>query len=243
MRLVLILTVTILWVLCACGIFIPSPPPVNIGFFAGSDCVSACWQGLRPRQSTMNDVEMFLSQNFIELRTHVNENIKLITFYARDANWNYQVIATFKEDNLIDILLVADRPPSFDLQIDTILTTLGDPEYIRVGYETASTITIIYPYIELYYLDEGYIFYADLNIQSQSDDTIELCIQADVNMTEIHIVAPNPIQDMLADSIYYTGADSELVTRHINAVLNNLDNWTGYGCYTLPYYHPASSRN
>lgn len=240
MRLVLISTTTILLILGACRIFIPSPPPVNIGFFADSNCLSACWQGLRPGISTLGDLEIFYSQNFTRFSTYTNDTIKLIQFSAIHDGGYYNVIASFNEDELVDMFLRVNKSPSFDLQIDSILTILGNPEDIRVGYGTAVETTATYPYIELYYPDEGYIFHADLDIQSLTDDTIELCVQPDINITEIHIVAPNPIQDMLANTFH---TDSESTTRHVNEVLNNLDNWTGYRCYMLSYIHPFDSRD
>jgi hypothetical protein len=206
MRLVLIFNTTILLILCACGIFTPSLPSVNIGFFVDSDCVSACWQGLRPGQSSVNDVEAFLSQNFIELRTHRNENIELTTFSGRNVGWNYQIIATFNGANLVDILLVTDNPYSFDLQIDTILITLGNPEYTLISYFPVSyemgDMLSVHPYIKLYYPELGYIFHANLEIQSQSNDSVEVCVQEKTNITEIHITL------IASCSIFFTRGSS-----------------------------------
>lgn len=243
MRRIFIVSSIILGAIGVFGIMIlvfPFPPrtPAKINFFANSDCMSACWQGLRPGYSTLNDVEAFYAQNLARINTYINDDIKLTTIgashYDEYGNRDYQVIASFRENDLVDIFLVADRPPTFDLQINTILAILGDPEYtlvsyIPVAYEMGEPRTII-PYMELYYPDTGYIFYAELNIQSQVDKKYEVCVQPEDYVSKIHIVAPNSIREIIKAS--YTSLTPPSST-FLDMFVGNLKNWEGYRCYTF----------
>lgn len=216
-----------------------SRSPADIGLFDDPTCVLACWQGLRPGQSTLSDIEAFYSMNFDRFSsrnfhrfgTHINSVEERTMFSAIHNSRDYNIMAFFEGDRLVNIFLIANRFPGFDLQISTILETLGSPEYEFASYEMAHVTPTVYPYINLYYPEAGYMFRADLEVRSRSDDDIEVCVQADTNISRIHIVDPGPISDLIIP--YYMS--TEMSSERVEALVNDLGQWEGYRCYSFPY--------
>jgi hypothetical protein len=212
----------------ACGLLAPSHPPIDVGLFDDPECVVACWQGLRPGQSDMADVEGVYTTQFNTFHIHTNDEH---TSYSIGGYYN--INSYLEYDNLVNLSLRVHSSSRFTLDIETILEVLGESEYTLVSYGMAVETTSVYPYIKLYYPQAGYIFHADLDIQSRSDDEIEVCIQPNVSVTEIRIVSPGSIDNVVADSFYFTGQRME--GERLSIFVNNLSSWGGYTCYNLEY--------
>ena len=232
MRSLLVVAFTLTMTIGLCRLLIPSQSPTDIGLFDNVECVTSCWQGLKPGQSSIDDVEEFYTINYDTFRTHSVAE-ELTSFSAIQNDGDYNVIVSFSEDVLVDIFLRVNSAPSFDLSIDTIVTILGNPEAIFVSYNIPVETSDIYPYINLYYSESGYIFQVDLDIAERGDNNIEVCVEPELNTSEIHVIAPNSISNVIIDSMYYTGI--EVNPDRIDAIVDSLSQWTGYQCYTLSY--------
>ncbi|MEO8607738.1 MAG: hypothetical protein ABI690_07660 [Chloroflexota bacterium] len=202
-------------------------PPVAIHFFDTADCLKSCWQNLRPGDPEQQ-VKDFYSATFSDFHADVSGNDH---FYSANHKEGYAVQSYVADGQLLDIHLYS--PSSFDLNLEKIIQTLGESKYTIVSYNMSVETNDVYPYIVLYYPEAGYVFRVDLPIRTRSDSELEVCIEKDALVSEIHVVRPRSIREVVLDAAI--GLTPRMDASRVDTFVNTLTQWSGYACSTLTY--------
>jgi len=197
-----------------------SQQSIDSEMFASTDCISSCWQGLRPGQA-QEEVEGFFVSHFDNFRTFTYDG-----FVFHTAGF----ITAYARDNVL-VGLSLDSGELFDLTIETTIDTLGEPPYFILSFSMSDITTDLYPFTILYYPQDGYIFIVPLEITSRSTEAIEICIEPTARADRISVVRPSEIAQVILDASYNT--IPRLTESDINRQVEALQSWQGYICDTF----------
>jgi hypothetical protein len=202
-------------------------PPVDVHFFETADCLISCWQNLRPGD-TEQQVKDFYSTAFSDFHADVGGEYHI---YSANHEEGYGVQSSVAGGQLINILLYSPR--KFDLNLEKVIQTLGDSKYTITSYNMSVETNDVYPYIVLYYPEAGYMFRADVPVRTRSASEMEVCVEKDALVSEIRVVRPGSIGDVVLDAAI--GLTPRMDASRVDTFVNALTEWSGYGCSTLTY--------
>ena len=202
-------------------------PPVDIHFFDTADCLISCWQNLRPGD-TEQQVKDFYSATFSDFHADVSGEYHI---YSANHNEGYSVQSYTAAGQLVGIYLYS--PGRFDLNLEKVIQTLGDSKYTITSYNMSVETNDVYPYIVLYYPEAGYIFRADIPVRTRSTKGLEVCVEKDALVSEIHVVRPGSIREIVLDAAI--GLTPRMDASRVDTFVNTLTEWSGYACSTLTY--------
>lgn len=134
--------------------------------FEGDTCEPPCWFGLRPGESTSEDVYQFLSKNssrfynYLIKEGHTSDNLpivaatlnlqplkegKAIDFFWQASSYKGNMTSNSSISFTDDLVSVMDIQPNVPISLNTTLQLLGEPDSLRAG------ISFNYDFILLYY--------------------------------------------------------------------------------------------
>jgi hypothetical protein len=225
MKAILQLVISMFLMLRACSF--SSASLIDIDLFDNKACIQPCWEGLSPGADEAATKAVFTEFVPSFHRSVVEEYVD----YAGQSSGDYSVDAYLTDDRVVGIALYA--PWGFNLTLGTIIEELGNPAYVYVRYHLTDMSDDIYPFVELYYPDDGYAFYAPLDIHSISDTQIELCLDQGITVSKIYLVFPGSIEQVLFDKgqAVIPGITLEEALR----MVERFTGWNGYSCVKLAY--------
>lgn len=225
MKAILQLVISMFLMLRACS-FSPASL-IDIDLFDNKACIQPCWQGLSPGVDEAATKAVFTEFVPSFNRFVVEEYVD----YAGKSSGGYSVDAYLTDDRIVGIALYASQ--GFNLTLGTIIEKLGDPDYVFVLYHITDMSNDIYPFVELYYPDDGYAFYAELDISSLTDNQIELCLDPTITVSKIYLVSPGSIEQVVFDKgqAVIPGITLEQALRRVQLFTR----WNGYSCVKLGY--------
>ncbi|MEO8396118.1 MAG: hypothetical protein ABI700_24200 [Chloroflexota bacterium] len=168
----------------------PATTPEFLSLFEGDTCESPCWFGLRPDESTSEDVYEFLSRNssrfwnylIEEGRTSDNLPIvaatlnlqalkegKTIDFFWQGSSYGGNVSIGSSISFTNNLVSAMDIQPDVSISLNTALRLLGEPDAIRAG------ISFYYDFMLFYYPEPQMI--VELTINRDSDCKIANVLQ------------------------------------------------------------------
>lgn len=236
------------WIIAAIGLTIlgcnflgpPSPPtPPNPdtlpdwNYFDAPDCISGCWNDLRPGQTTEEElIEHYQEQGIQE------EGIEFGVF---------TVYRAFLEEGMVigDIFVKDGILFSLDLnggnlELSTILDNLGEPPIIYLRYDLASVsqplsgIRLI-----IYYPSDGFIFDYDLRSglhgEQISEREVSVCIEESIVPVRVEIYESGTIEEVLVqqDSLHDPDDKVDTDEEMLATFIDSLTRWLGVGCHTI----------
>jgi hypothetical protein len=190
--------------------------------------MTACWQGLRPGQTTSTELETFFrSSPLLSGGFHTPNYGDDFVFYIRGS-----FTAVTHGDYLYSIELFQ----AYNLTLREIVNTLGSPNYISISYRTGSEVSFLEGFLEMYYPDEGFVFYSGysggLEVNLTSNNTVDVCIGEDDVVTRIYIQEPGTIAETLnSRNLKWSIVISE---EQMTNAINQLRQWSGFNCINLP---------
>lgn len=198
--------------------------------FDDAECTEACWRGLRPGQTTEEDLAAFLDEGF-EYTTSSEQGRDAYVAKQR-LNLRTQIdLRAYTVDDVLTLLEVESNR-NFDMTLGRLFNDLGAPEAIdlapAVDDSSAETSPIV-----IYYPHLGFAFQAATT--SESDD--EICLTEDDPVTAFSIAPIGTMAEFLAlrasDSADNAASESSAP---------RLSFWTGFSCVNpseaTPYAPP-----
>jgi hypothetical protein len=223
------LYILILVLLSSCG-WKPKPPPdpstlPPSGLFSNSDCFRACWQGLNLGQTSVGELETFLRNSTSSGNFQITSLPDGFLFYE-----SVDVNAVTQNDYLFMLELTGP----YNTSLGEVINTLGNPDYVSIYYHTGSEVYYLEAYIEMYYPQEGFVFYSGyqggLDVSQASNGTVDVCVEVEDVITRVHILEPSSIEDMLNNRyLPWTKPQADIQT----AALSQFIHWPGFACVNL----------
>jgi len=194
--------------------------------FGEEGCGLGCWQDLR---LGMNDAEA--TQYFAEYFPEHHDRFEYEgTIYHTGVDiGKFSTQAYMRDDALHAISLGASI--GFDLTVQQVIDELGEPTFAFWDYGVAGEIYDAFPYIILYYPEQGYIFHFDMPRKRRNartaNEPVTICPTPDTHVGGIHIVHPSTIESIIRYADHFT------VPSQVERRMNNLVAWEGYECRTF----------
>ena len=192
--------------------------------FGSEGCGLGCWQGLRLGMP-QDEVSHYFAEN---LPNRFQEfEVEGTVFYNGVAEFSVQSYILESELHAISL----GTGSKFDLTLQEVMDELGTPSFLHWDYQVAGEFYDVFPYIYLYYPEQGYVFYVLLPHQNRraqtANDPVTMCPQPDSHINHVYIVYPDTIEQVIHDVDFFTAPTQ------VDRILNNLVSWTGFECRTL----------
>jgi hypothetical protein len=205
----------------------PDPPfetLPDIGLFASPDCMTSCWQGLRPLVTTEDEIRQFFAENGFEDVHSLSLSPSPTTYLSTRDRTSYNIGAIISENRVYSFAIY--HTPFLRLTIQQVILALGEPPYIFPHFQSGGDTINIYPWVILYYPEQGFTFRLQesdgLTAERKPQNKIEICIS---EKALIHYVEISPV-----DSIETRLTDPNSLTIITNMGLEDLEEWGGFGC-------------
>ncbi len=109
-----------------------------------TNCKNACWMGIEPKVSTVDEALEILEKNYGSENVIYNENAIVATWGAHNANW-YDRVSLFYSNNVvnsIDIWLSKDS----NVEVKSFISEIGNPEdVVLLAFGSCTTASLVYP--------------------------------------------------------------------------------------------------
>jgi hypothetical protein len=199
--------------------------------FGEEGCGLGCWQDLRLGMTDAETVQYF-QENFSEgYRTFEYEGTVNYTGDIAVDIGRFSVEAYIRDDAIHAILLYTSD--GFDLTLEKVIAELGEPPFLYWTFEIPGEIYDVFPYIILYYPEQGYVFYLDIPRQGRTAYTaynpITICPIPDTRINKVYMVYPDTIETVISDADFLT------TSTRSEQIVNGLVSWQGYECQTFEY--------
>lgn len=205
----------------------PSAPYADASFFVDEDCIDACWQGLRPGETTIQEIEDFFDaddfRNAVTLES-VDGDTHVRTYRVLRSAEEYHIDAVVNLDERVLTWIEVYSSKQLDLTLGEIVETIGEPQ--RIYFVYGASVELLPPrglfaIYRIYYPAEGLQFDFHVSDFDISDSKIEICPGRGNHVNRATVVIPNTLDP---GSIWLppTGI---------------LIDWTGFDCVQLPYIY------
>ena len=223
----------------SCNFLGPIPPEtvvpssrVDADILVSQDCIEACWQGLIPGKTEIDDVQAFFSRGF-QRQYPARQYNDIFTGYGGLHNDGYSVSMLVQEDVLYQIVI----RNALDLQLGYIIDTLGVPDYMLVQYDSDLQNNHLSATITIYYPDSGYSFYTsdrdglDIRFASASQEEVTICLGEDDFVNRVDVVAPGSITSLVASNYVV----ARLFPVDVEKIVDDMQAWPGFSCIDMPF--------
>jgi hypothetical protein len=222
----------ILLPLIACSLFgmppeVPQPPIEDlpdIQLFSSDDCLTSCWQGLRPGETDSAQVIQLLSNPPFTFRKTSGDYENATVIFV-DHEDRYSVEAVITDDRLHSVGIGALW---LGLTLGDIIDVLGEPDYVWIYADFGSEIHVLELQMTLYYPNRGFAFNlpaSDGLVGREQPEGAEVCVSADALVSGVTVTQTGSIEDMFEYLEYY---------RQTNVTPDQLGAWSGFGCIIVP---------
>jgi hypothetical protein len=200
-------------------------PAPTIDLVSNPICVPACWQSLKPGQTSENDVASFYDTSHITLFTKTPYEGGYVLYSARYKD-NIGLYALTQHGILHNLELVG---PS-NLTLSSVISNLGTPTHVALGYDEAPDKNL-FAAIRLYYPGKGYYFTAmDLTAYREPNNVVAICLKETDRISKVSIFEPKSIEDIIREQLLPFVKPSEV---NVTSRINSLSSWTGFSCIKL----------
>ncbi len=201
----------------------------DLHFFSMPECRVACWQSLRPGETTTDQLMAFFKQK-------VSTNFKVsaygpYTLYVVPYQEKLFINAVVSQDLLVSIQLSGYS----NLTLDKVARTLGSPPYVRYSYGPAPDRSVELQ-VTLYYPNDGFVFDlqqgSGLSIQQESDDRVSICLKQDAVISLVAVSSPGTINQVIStQALPFT----DLSASEVSSQVARLSTWPGFKCVSQPW--------
>lgn len=197
-------------------------PDEDMQLFADEDCISSCWQGLRPGLSSFAEVMQHLANEPFSIvgAERVSEEYALV--FARQES--HLVVNALMQDNILRLIEISSTQQN--MTASDVIGSLGEPEYASYAYSPAGQFNKFEASMSLYYPDYGYLIVLrnsdGLTARLNDSDEIEICSSPDAPVVSVRITESGTIEELLRDTALPFGDGR-----------NSIDSprrWSGFGC-------------
>lgn len=189
--------------------------------FQEADCMEACWRGLRPAETSKDELLAFLDDGFeYETDTLTDGRIRLIA--RQELNWRKKIFLTiYLNDDTFSYFMVNGNF-EFDLRVGEIITRFGEPEVIELDASLGPSLLSFASEwklkIIMYYPQHGYSFY----MPAKEKENGEICVDADTAITVFSVRPVSSLEEFIA---------SESPRLPVDDVIARFQAWGDYECF------------
>lgn len=215
---ILIVGLTMLLALIACGLGQPSDISSNITprssvLFEDADCIRSCWRGLRPGITRLND-SLLGSLGEVQVQ-HFDDNTLI-------SNTNFGLL--FEQE----VLKTIEVYGPLDMTLGELIARLGNPEFSRVEHfrerppaSVVGTVEIAYPYLGVYVRSRSV---DGVTATLTSDNHVSVCFTDQTLVGYVVISTPGNL-----DSLLDTVTNSQFPDSQLSQFKSGLE----FGCVEL----------
>ncbi len=204
----------------------------DIHFFSDPKCMVACWQGLRPGETTRNETADYLRKvATADLKTSPYGYYTLyIVFYQHPVS----IAAVVSPTHLVSLELSGYS----NLDLDKVVKALGNPPYVRMSYGPNPDGSLALT-VDLYYPQEGFMFSlqngSGFSIERTTGDKVRICLRQEAVVSQAKVVAPGTIEAMASTTELPFATPSRA---DLSSLMAHLTSWPGFTCISQPWPEP-----
>jgi hypothetical protein len=206
---------------------------IDPGLFSAQECMQGCWRGLKPGTSSATDVVNFIHteptiKKGKSYEFHYQSSYSGYSVLVNDGHSQYELYTIVQKQTLRKISLQGN----FNLTALDIITELGEPPYISLGYG-ADYRNGLFTRVSLYYPHEGYVFNIEPSIEKISTAKVRICTKQGDLIHGFEVFPPGPIQNILE-----LEGSPDLLPIDVSVVeqrIQDLEPWFGFTCIERPY--------
>lgn len=199
-------------------------------FFMNSECITSCWEGLRPGITTLAEVEDFYKTEFNDNFETTNDPNEF-NIYSAESDDRVTIDTVADQNHLFKVYIAGTT----DLTLGKIVQTLNDPQYVHLGYNLVPDGSLS-ANLRLYYPEHGFIFGFNngtgIQVERNNESGTDVCLNAEANISFAYVVIPGSIESVIeSTSVPYTKLTDEVV----DSIINQLVLWPGFTCVSFPF--------
>jgi hypothetical protein len=208
-----------------------APKLIPISMFENPQCVSACWQNLRPGVSTQSEVVHVFSSAYNDFRPYYDVAGEYRSFISNSGSGGLSATIYFdpEQDSLLKLYLNAAIGDGFDLNLSKIIATLGESKYTYLSALTVEgAIRTNAAILHLYYPEDGYIFEVEIPTHPIQNDTLIMCPEETSLADAIFVLESGTIENAVA--VENIGLVPKKNDQDITDFVHQLKPWSGFVC-------------